>query len=232
MAMSVRVKLAGVGLLAVALLCGALLFAGATRATTPDKHDAKESYELAQNALLYLRVMNSSDTVKTVGSGVIVSPGGTAVTAYHVVKGGERIEGVLIDGTVIGPIQVQRYDELTDAAILQLPSPKTVKLKGGAYPALPLREPALRHGDRLYALGYPMKDTPIITEGIVSHPGAQVNGRARILTTAAIVSGMSGGPVLDEQGRLSGIISGSMRTMNGIHLVISMEDVRSLLDKK
>lgn len=229
--MSVRVKLAGLCLVAIMLLSGALLFANATRATTPDAYDAKESYELAQSALLYLRVMNSSDTVKTVGSGVIVSSDGTAVTAYHVVKGGERIEGVLSDGTVIGPIQLRSYDELTDAAVLQLPSPKTVKRKGGVYPTLPLREPALRHGDRLYALGYPMKDTPIITEGIVSHPSAQVNGRARILTTAAIVSGMSGGPVLDEQGRLSGIISGSMRTMNGIHLVISMEDVRSLLGR-
>lgn len=211
------------------LISGMAAFTNASQASVPDSYNAKESYALARSAMLYLRVMGSSEAVKAVGSGVIISSDGTAVTAYHVVKGGERIEGVLSDGRTIGPITVTAYDELTDAAILKLPPAKAAKGKKEAYPFLPLREPKLAHGEKIFALGYPMKDTPVITEGIVNHPNAEVNGRGRILTSAQIVSGMSGGPVLDEQGRLSGIVSGSMRTMPGIHLVINMDDVRGLL---
>ncbi|MFD2876769.1 hypothetical protein ACFTAO_13560 [Paenibacillus rhizoplanae] len=45
----------------------------------------------------------------------------------------------------------------------------------------------------MYALGYPLKNTAIITEGIVNTPAADINGRSRILTSAQVASGMSGG---------------------------------------
>lgn len=51
----------------------------------------------------------------------------------------------------------------------------------------------LRHGEAVYALGYPLKNTAIITEGIVNTPAADINGRSRILTSAQVASGMSGG---------------------------------------
>ncbi|MBJ6362603.1 serine protease [Paenibacillus sp. GCM10012307] len=226
--MSRRVKMMMLCLMAL-LISGMIAFTHASQASVPDSYNAKESYALARGAMLYLRVMGNGEAVKAVGSGVIISTDGTAVTAYHVVKGGERIEGVLSDGKVVGPITVTAYDELTDAAILQLPPTRVVKGKKETYPYLAMRESKLAYGEKVYALGYPMKDTPVITEGIVNNPNAEVNGRGRILTSAQIVSGMSGGPVLDEQGRLSGIVSGSMRTMPGIHLAIDMDAVRSLL---
>ncbi|OKP96956.1 serine protease [Paenibacillus sp. P46E] len=215
--------------LVISILSAILFYTGTSSADTPLVNNAEQTYQLAENAIFYLRVLKSDNTASATGTGIILSSGGTAATAYHVVKGAERMEGILADGTVISPIKVSRYDELKDVALLNLPDPAALKLKGNAYSYLNVRSEAVKPGEAVFALGYPLKNTNIITEGIVNSPNAQINGRSRILTTAQVASGMSGGPLMDAHGQLAGIISGSLRTMNNIHLVINTEDLRSLL---
>lgn len=214
--------------LLVALASAGLLYTRPAGADTPVVNNAEQTYRLAENAMFYLRVLKSDGTASSTGTGVILSPGGTAATAYHVVKGAERLEGVLADGTVISPIKVTKYDELKDVAVLELPAPGA-KVKGGAYASLKIRKEVLEYGEAVFALGYPLKNTSIITAGIVNSPDAPINGRSRILTSSQVASGMSGGPLIDAHGQLAGVISGSLRTMDNIHLVVNMEDLRSLL---
>lgn len=213
----------------VSLLSAALFYNGTTNADTPVVNNAEQTYQLTEKAIFYLRVLKSDGTASATGTGIILSPGGTAATAYHVVKGAERMEGVMDDGTVISPIKVTKYDELKDVAVLELPSPAAVKLKDNVYSFLQVRKEAVKHGEAVFALGYPLKNTNIITEGIINTPAAEINGRDRILTSAQVVSGMSGGPLMDSHGQLAGIISGSLRTMDNIHLIINMDDLRSIL---
>ncbi|WP_054939956.1 S1 family peptidase [Paenibacillus ihuae] len=130
-------------------------------------------------------------------------------------------------GTHIGNLSYNY--EHKDIAVLDLPSPAAAKLADNAYSYLEMRTEAVKHGEAVFALGYPLKNTSIITEGIINTPAAEINGRSRILTSAQVVSGMSGGPLMDAHGRLAGIISGSLRTMNNIHLIINMDDLRSIL---
>nr|WP_261807957.1 serine protease [Paenibacillus sp. N3.4] len=165
----------------------------------------------------------------------MISPDGIAATAYHVVAEADHLEAIFNDGRMVSSIEVLGRDDQTDAAILKLPAATAVARenasfeKKASYNALRVRETAVKHGEKVFAIGYPMKDTPIITEGIINSPKAEINGRDRILTSAQIVGGMSGGPVIDRYGRLAGIVSGSMRTMNNIHLVIPTEQLRNLL---
>ncbi|WP_151736180.1 S1 family peptidase [Paenibacillus tengchongensis] len=215
--------------LLLAMASAGLLVTRPAGADTPVVNNAEQTYRLAENAMFYLRVLKSDGTASSTGTGIILSSGGTAATAYHVVKGAERLEGVLADGTVVSPIKVTKYDELKDVAVLELPAPAAAKVKGGAYAYLNIRKEALEHGEAVFALGYPLKNTGIITSGIVNTPDAQINGRSRILTSSQVASGMSGGPLIDAHGQLAGIISGSLRTMDNIHLVVNMEDLRSLL---
>lgn len=207
------------------LLAGTGFAVGGIQADTQADYNAEDIYGKTHKAMFYLRVLNEDRTVKSVGSGSIIAADGTAMTAYHVVKDATSIEAVLSDGRTVGPVQVLDYDDRTDAALIKLPVPKA---KEPAYTVLQVREPALLHGERIFAMGYPLKDTPIITQGIVNNPAAMINGRSRVLVSSEIVSGMSGGPLLDEQGRLAGVISGSLRTMNNIHLVIPIRELTGL----
>ncbi|MFD0586639.1 S1C family serine protease [Paenibacillus sp. GCM10027627] len=210
-------------LLVLAFVTGALLFTAKADADIPAVKDAEDVYELAEDAMFYMKALRSDGTIRATGSGVMIDAKGIAATAYHVVKGADKLEAVFPDGRVLKGVTVLKYDELTDAAVLQFPGGNKA-----AYAALPIRSSALKAGEQVFALGYPLKETLIVTEGIVNHPKAKINGRNRILTSAQIVSGMSGGPLIDRYGRLVGIISGSMRTMDNIHLVLDMEDLQKV----
>lgn len=188
-------------------------------AEQPVRYEAEEIYAMSSSSVFYLRNLGEYDTVRSVGTGVMISEDGQALTAYHVVKNTVRLEAVMQDGRTLSGIKVEAYDEKNDVALLSFPTAK----EGERFSALPIRSEALKHGEQIFAIGYPLKETPIITQGIVNSPAAMINGRSRALTSAQIVSGMSGGPVVDEEGNVVGIISASIRTMPGIHSIITIE---------
>jgi serine protease Do len=199
-----------------------------TSANDPKPLEAVSVYEQGGAAVAYIRVLGEYNNVRSVGSGVIISGSGEMLTAYHVIKNATSYEVVLPDGRTITDVKLVASNESKDIALMQLPAPK----KDKAYSYVTLRKDVLKHGEKVYAIGYPLKETAIITEGIVNTPAADINNRSRILTSAQIVSGMSGGALLDQKGQLSGIISGSLRSMDGIHLIINMEDILDLYGEK
>ncbi|MFD0959310.1 S1C family serine protease [Paenibacillus chungangensis] len=197
-----------------------------TEAEQPKRYEADNIFHKSNASLFYLRNIGEYETVRSVGTGVIISDEGLALTAYHVVKHAVELEAVLQDGRNVSGVKVEAYDEGNDVALLRFPKVEEVE----AFSALPLRPGGVSHGETVFAIGFPLKETPIITQGIVNSPEAKINGRSRVLTSAGIVSGMSGGPLLDQEGHVVGIISGSLRTMPGIHLVVSIEEVAELVE--
>ncbi len=206
-------------LLAAALLLACVL-GGASRPNR--KISAEECYRRSAEAVLYLRSYYPSGSLKATGSGFILSEDGLVVTAAHVVKGGDRIAAVQADGTELALTLIQSCED-TDIALLRLPE--------GEYPALELAEVTPNTGTVVRAMGYPIKGTGIITEGLLSAQCAQVNGKDRMLVTCDIVNGMSGGPILDACGRVVGVVSGSVRTMDGIHLSVLSRELFEAVSK-
>ena len=70
----------------------------------------------------------------------------------------------------------------------------------------------------------------MITEGIVAAPEGTVSGKTRMLVTCDLVNGMSGGPVFDRFGQVAGLCSGSVRTMDGIHLSALYGELAAAVD--
>lgn len=183
---------------------------------------AEKAYRDSAPAVFYLKAYRKDGTLKTVGSGFMTGSG-KALTAAHVVKDGGTFEAVFDDGAV-RKVAVLKSDEEADVALLSVADAgkrTTLALTGEQSPA--------RYGQRAFAIGYPLKDGKIITEGIVNAPKAEVNGESRLLTSAQVSPGMSGGPLLGEDGRVIGLISGSFRTMSGIHICVTAEEIRGLL---
>lgn len=196
-----------------------------TEAEQPARYGADEIYAKSSSSIVYVCNLSDYGTVRSVGTGVIVSEHGLVLTAYHVVSVAGSLEAVLQDGRTIADVQVEAYDEADDLALLKLPASG----KSERYKALPIHSGIVKSGEQVFAIGYPLKGTPVITQGIVNSPDADINGRSRILTSAQIVSGMSGGPLIDRQGFVVGLISGSLRTMPGIHLVVGMDKAALML---
>ncbi len=199
-----------------------------SQADSPPRYHAEELYSHVEEAVFYVRVLREDGTLKDVGTGFMIRPDGTALTAYHVVEEAEQVECVMDDqSTVIG--RVTARNEAADTAVLKLEQPADNAGVQRTYPFIPLRTGQMKHGGKVFAIGFPMKGTKIITEGIVNTPRASINGRDRLLVSAELVNGMSGGPLLDEHGYAAGILSGSLRTMSGIHLAVSAEDAAGVV---
>jgi hypothetical protein len=125
------------------------------------------------------------------GSGFAVSSDGYVITNYHVV---EECENDL-------QMRVITYDPINDLALLKGDfRPKTVF-------ALSNNSPELLQD--VYVAGYPFGDkfsTSIkVTKGIVSSLTGMGNNFSNIQIDAALQSGNSGGPILNEFGNVVGV---------------------------
>jgi len=140
-------------------------------------------------------------------SGVVIDDVGTVATAYHCIAMGRESRVSTRDGQeYIGETIAALPDE--DLALLSVP-----ELAGVVAP-LPVRAERPALGETVYGLGHPYAPTALrdpamsgvlwwsVTEGIVSAVGPRL-----IQTDAALNPGNSGGPVVDEQGRIIGIAS-------------------------
>ncbi|MGX8699315.1 MAG: S1 family peptidase [bacterium] len=194
---------------AVLAVCLALALSAAALRT---EYGADTIYAMSEEAVFYVRSLTGTGSLKTAGSGFIVSADGLALTAAHVVKGAAEVQLVLASGEEVKTIEILSRNDDWDIAVLRLPA------REGGYPFLKLEEEALVTGERVYAIGYPLKPVKVISDGIVANVRAPINGLQRLLITADLASGMSGGPILCQHGRVVGLNSATVRTMNGISI--------------
>ncbi len=141
--------------------------------------------------------------VTSLGSGVVVSPEGYALTNAHVVERGARFRVGLLDGREL-PAKVVGTDPSTDIAVLKIESPEHLPFLA------PGRSDDLMIGETVVAIGNPFGLSHTVTTGVVSATRRNVDSGDRALfdviqTDASINPGNSGGPLINIQGQLVGI---------------------------
>ena len=135
------------------------------------------------------------------GSGVIVSSSGYVLTAAHVVKGSSKVTVVTTQGS--RSAKVVQIDEANDVAIL--------KLENGTYPALPvISSRQIRLGQAISTIGFPVVNvqgfSPKVTRGEISSMNGAGDDPRKWQISAPVQPGNSGGPLLDENGNVVGIV--------------------------
>ena len=133
--------------------------------------------------------------VLSMGSGVIISASGDAVTCGHIANGVQRMVAEMMDGT---KREVSVYDIDTTADVSH------IRVVGSGLPYLETSND-VQAGDTVYALGYPGGGNAKVTTGVVTDPQNQEYLTTLIESTASVISGNSGGALVDGQGRLVGI---------------------------
>jgi serine protease Do len=133
------------------------------------------------------------------GSGVVISPDGLVLTAAHVVRATPAVKVRLQDGTRLDG-NVVRIDTDADVALLRLQ-------KAGVTVCLALRQTPVATGEEVYAVGAPLDRSLAfsLTRGIASGT-REVRGTALLQTDASVNAGNSGGPLVDDSGRVLAIV--------------------------
>ena len=138
------------------------------------------------------------------GSGFLVNRAGLAVTNAHVVHGCTAI--FVEAGSKRWPVNILAEDNERDLAILGALRTQDLPLA--------LRRSPIREGESILTLGYPLRgilsSSPNVTTGIVSASAGILNNPDEFQITAPVQPGNSGGPVVDENGNVLGVVSSKL----------------------
>ncbi|MDE2083012.1 MAG: trypsin-like peptidase domain-containing protein [Burkholderiales bacterium] len=189
-------------------------------------------YERTRPLLLQVRtLLKTQDSQASVGSGFIVDASGLLVTNYHVVSqvalqpGRYRLVYATVDGRQ-GTLQLLAFDVVHDLALLRPVDP--APLAGLGAVALRPQDDPLARGARIYSLGNPLDVGFAVAEG--SYNGLVERSFLPTLFFGGSLSpGMSGGPALDEQGRLVGVNVAARRDGEQVSFLVPADAVRALL---
>jgi S1-C subfamily serine protease len=183
--------------------------ATATPAPSPSASDAPLTVPQVYRALLPSVVRIEADgegrtnMESAIGTGVIVNANGIIMTAAHVVSGAQTITVAYADGTR-STAAIVRADAQRDIAMLipaKLPETVVPAALGGG----------VEVGDDVVAIGNPLGLTASTTNGVVSGLNRSTRGRSGAMSgliqfDAAVNPGSSGGPLVNDQGQVVGIV--------------------------
>ena len=191
---------------------------------------AQEVYRKVNPSVVQVMVQVGSQA--SLGTGVIFTEDGYILTNYHVVEGGSDCY-IALDTGAGYPASYVAGDPVNDLAVL--------KVDGRGLPSAEFGESdLLTVGDTVYAIGNPLgyELWGTMTDGIVSAVDREVlvDGRTMTLiqTNAALNSGNSGGPLINQYGQVVGIntikMSSSYSNIEGLGFAIPSSTIRRLVN--
>jgi S1-C subfamily serine protease len=199
--------------LALAVTASALIFIGFLenrRAPAAPAPEAVGSVEAA----LRVSVMIEGDGVY--GAGILIDPQrGLVLTNHHVVQDMHtpRLTGYSgrTSGAVILAADTRRDLALLSAPGLIIPELAPPRLGDAAH---------LHAGEEVFAVGMPRKLPFTVSRGIVAFVNREVEGAHYLQVDMNINDGNSGGPVVDADGNLVGVMSFIYRRAQGLSFAV------------
>ena len=178
---------------------------------TPPPARGEGVYAAVQPSIVSVETEGGDADVRTEdgqGTGVVVTDAGEILTALHVVDDARTITVRFADGTRT-EATIAIADEENDIAVLQpFTTPPVI------VPAVLGNPGALRIGSETFVVGNPFGLYGSLSNGVVSglersfrDPETEVIHTGLIQVDAAVNPGNSGGPLLDREGRVVGIVT-------------------------
>lgn len=169
---------------------------------------------------------------RVIGSAFFIDKKGYLVTNYHVIQSevDPEYEGYSRAFIRLGdasqpriPIKVIGWDPVLDLALLKAEiEPEFVFSV--------LDEASLDPGERILAIGSPAGLESTVTAGIVSAAGRRFLQLGEVVQIdAAVNHGNSGGPVVDSDGRLAGVVFAGIEQFEGLNFAVPISRLAAAL---
>ncbi len=190
-----------------------------TEATEHRKYTATELNDMYLESVGELVVYDKQGNCISLGSCFVYSQDGLLVTNYHVIEGGYSAE-VTIGRRTYKISVVEAYDKLLDIAILKITANN---LK-------PVKLCRLEHktGETVYALGNSQGMTSTFTKGMITYSDRESGGVHYVQHDAAISSGSSGGPLINEYGEVIGINTLTLEDSQNLNFAIRVSEIGAI----
>lgn len=157
------------------------------------------------------------------GTGFIISPDGIIATNLHVIGEARPISVQLSDGRQFEVQEVRASDRKLDLALL--------RIDANDLPAVELGDATqLRPGQQVVAVGNPHGLKHSVVDGVVSEL-RQLDGRNMIQVAIPIEPGNSGGPLVDMQGFVHGILTIKSAVTPNLGFAVTVNDLKRLIEQ-
>ncbi|MGE5139547.1 MAG: S1C family serine protease [Rudaea sp.] len=211
--------------------------ARALASATPQPPMAEKAFAAVQPALVQVLAQDEGSSGKgsiSYGSGVVINKNGLILTSLHIVRGSPSIEVIFADGTQ-SYADLEQIEESNDIAFLKPQDPPDL-----LFPAVLGNPHALQIGDPAIVVGNPMQLAGSLSAGVISGlertfqpPNGAPPMQHMIQIDAAVNPGNSGGPLLNQDGQVVGVITGraspsGQEAFYGIGFAVPIDEIMSV----
>lgn len=157
------------------------------------------------------------------GTGFVVGPNGLIATNLHVLGEARPIHVETADGKRFDVTVIEASDRAADLAL--------VRIGATDLPSLQLGDSeALKEGQPVVAVGNPHGLTHSVVTGVVSGQ-REINGQQMIQLAIPIEPGNSGGPLLDLEGRVHGLLTMKSQVTANLGFAVPINRLKPLVEK-
>lgn len=197
----------------------------------PTGGTTEEVYQNSVGSILEIRML--SETEEIFGTGVVISNDGLILTNAHVVMPfsdpSQPIRN-FCDAVMANrkendddfPLEPVFADRDLDLALLRSEKIKNVR-------PLSLAERPVSNGQSICVIGNSKGEGLCVVDGIVSDTVRTINRRRLMMISAPVTTGYSGGPVLDRDGRIVGIVTGGHEGAAAMNYAVPASVIRDFL---
>jgi len=174
-------------------------------------------------SIVAIQVAGRDGRMQGLGTGFVVSADGLIATNQHVIGEGRPITVQFADGRSFPVTAIAASQRSSDLALIRIKADKLAALELG-------NSKQIKQGDPVVAVGNPLGLKFSVVSGVVSGL-REIDGRELIQLAIPIEPGNSGGPVLDGQGRVVGVVTMKSVVTPNLGFAVQIDALKPLLEK-
>lgn len=182
--------------------------------------DAKQVFRQTRDSVVLVMSFDKNNQPLAIGSGFFVGDGKVIVTNHHVIENAATVKIKTTKGKVFKIRNSLGTNLRHDITLLEVPSV-------GKPLSLSERTPDI--GEDIVAIGNPKGLESTISRGIISGIRDD-SGKRHYQITAPISPGSSGGPIVDEKGKVLGVATFYVDGGQNLNFAVPASYIHSLLD--
>ena len=197
--------------------------ADAKGAAEPAPESVEAIAKRVRDSIVTIRFQGRGGSDQGLGTGFVIAADGLIATNYHVIGEARPVSVELSDGSRHDVTAIHASDRAADLAIVRI-------AKQGLSPLALGAPETLLDGAEVVAVGNPHGLERSVVAGRVSGK-REIDGRSMIQLAIPIEPGNSGGPLLDMEGKVHGILTMKSLVTPYLGFAVGVDQLQPLIDR-